>query len=139
MVSGIPHDVRDVRRHAEAVREARRHEELVVVLVGQLAHPGPAERRRRLSQVHGDVVHGAARAAHELRLSGRELEVQRPDRVPDGARVVVLHEPDADPRRRQMLLPERLQEEPPLVGVDHRLEQDEPVETRLPDRHGRST
>ena len=64
--STIDH-VRDVREHAEAVREPVGAVELVVVLVAQLEPLPAAERRRPGPDVHEHVEDAAARAPHQLR------------------------------------------------------------------------
>ena len=100
-------------------------------LVVELVALPPAVGGGGTAQVNRDVEDPAARAADELGLSGTGLEVEAPQRARPGARVVVLHELDADAQFAPGFGTEGLDQEAALVAVDLRLDQDKVRELRL--------
>jgi hypothetical protein len=131
--------VGDVAEHAEAVREAGRHEQLAHADVVQLeAVPAPV-RRRAAAQVDRDVENPPARAAHELRQALADLEVHAAQDAACRARVVVLHEAHVlgDPQLGVPLAAVGLTEEPALVAKGDRLDRDEARQLCLNDPHSR--
>ena len=113
------------------MREADRDEELAVVGVAQLERLVLAVGGRVAAEVDRDVVDGPARGAHELRLTGLELEVEGADSAPLRAGVVVLHELGVDAELAIVAAAIGLEEEPTRVGEDCGLDQHESLEARL--------
>src|SRR3954451_12333488 len=131
-------DVGHVAHDAEAMREPDRAVDDVEILVAELeALPLPVARRA-LAQVHDDVVDRAARAAHELRGAGADLEMHPANDVRGRARVIVLRHLLGDPEIGVDTAPIALHEEAALVAEHPRLEQYRPVEPGLELLHARA-
>ena len=99
-VVALVREERVVLEDDEAMREAARNEELLLVLSGQDdAHVLP-ERRRALADVDRDIPDRAVDDAHELRLGVfARLPVESAHDALRRERLVVLDEVGGDPRR----------------------------------------
>ena len=85
----------DIAENGKAVGETSGHEELAVVVLGQLDGHVLAVGGTALADVDGYVEHGATDTAHELALGERgALEVEPAHDTIDGAALVVLYKVD---------------------------------------------
>ena len=114
--------------------EAVRTVELTQVLVVEGDRLPLAEGRRSLPNVDEHVDDLSARAADQLGHAG--LEVHAPHDPSARARVVVLDPGVFDAKLGENLLAVGLGEEPPLVAVDRRLQQDRALESGRQRLHG---
>ena len=122
-----------VAQHAEPVGEAPGDEELAVVVPGEFDRHMLSEGRRAFPDVHSHVQHGALYNAHELRLSvWRLLEMQAAYHPVARPALVVLDEVHVGDFFLELSLGERLEEIPPVVPEDARLEDHRAV-YRCPD------
>jgi hypothetical protein len=99
------------------MREAGRHKELVKPNVIEVEGLPFAEGPRRPTNVDYDVPDGAARHAHELRLSRGGLVMQPAYRSYLRARMVVLNEVGVDADRLVGRASIRLDEKSPFVAL----------------------
>ena len=122
-----------VAQHAEPVGETPRDEELPVVVARQLHGHVLAEGRRTSPDVNRHVQYGTPDDSHELRLrEGRLLEMQPPDDSVARPALVVLDEVHVGDFFLELSFGERLEEVPPVVPEDARLEDHRAV-YRCPD------
>ena len=122
-----------VAQHAEPVGETPRDEELPVVVFGEFDRHMLAEGRRASPDVHSHVEHGTPDDSHELRLrEGRLLEMQAAYHSVARPALVVLDEVHVGDFFLELSLGERLEEIPPVVPEDARLEDHRAV-YRCPD------
>ena len=120
-------------QHAEPVGEPSRDEELPVVVFGEFDRHVLAEGRRTSPDVHRHVQYGALDDPHELRLrEWRLLEMQPPDDSVARPALVVLDEVHVGDFFLELSLGERLEEVPPVVPEDARLDDHRAV-YRCPD------
>ena len=110
--------------------------ELVVPGVVELETLPPTERRRSAPQVDEHVVDRAARAAEKL--GHARLEVHPTDDPATRARMVVLDEIVLDAELGQDAAAVGFQEEPAVVAVDRRFDQDRPRELSWQSLHERA-
>ena len=119
-------------QNAEPVGEAPRDEELAVVVPGEFDRHVPPEGRRAFADVHSHVQHGAPDDSHELRLSvWRLLEMQPPDDSVARPALVVLDKVNVRDFFSEFTFGERLEEIPPVVPEDARLDDHRAVYRRL--------
>jgi hypothetical protein len=112
----------DVARHTEAVRKADRDIALPEIL-GRKNHSRPQPKcARSRPDIDGDVVDFAWHHANELRLRTPNLKVEAANSPCDGPRVVVLDEFVEDASCAEDVGAVTLDEEPPRVAVDLRLD-----------------
>ena len=122
-----------VAQHAEPVGEPSRDEELTVVVLRQLHGHVLSVGRRASPDVHRHVQHGALYHAHQFCLrEGRLLEMQPPDDSVARPALVVLDEVHVRDFFSEFSLGERLEEVPPVVPEDARLDDHRAV-YRCPD------
>ena len=124
---------------AEAMGKTPRDEHHPVVLPCQLFRMPFPVGGRPFAKVHGNVQHGAAHHADELRLGVLPfLEMEPADHSVAGLALVVLDEPDRSHQLMELPFVEHLKEIAPCVPEHFRLDDDEPFDTCLDNRHSRS-
>ena len=124
VVGGFVEELGTFAEHHKAVRKARRHPQLPLVVRAQaLAHP-LAKGGGRLAQIDGHIKHFAFDHAHQFALGLLQLVVQPTQDTIGRARVVVLHELHVQTGGfRKDTLVEALKEESPCIpeylGLEH--------------------
>ena len=122
-----------VAQHAEPVGETPRDEELTVVVARQFHGHVPPEGRRASPDVHRHVQHGALYHTQQFCLrEGWLLEMKTPDDPVARPALVVLDEMHVRDFLSEFAFGERLEEVPPVVPEDARLDDHRAV-YRCPD------
>lgn len=122
-----------VAQHAEPVGESPRDEELTVVVLGEFHCHVPSEGRRASPDVNRHVQHGALYHAYQFCLrEGRLLEMQAAYHSVARLALVVLDEVHVRNFLIKFTFGERLEEVPPVVPEDARLDDHRAV-YRCPD------
>ena len=122
-----------VRQRDEAMREAARDEELLLVLRRELHADPLAELRRALADVHRHIKDRAARRTQELRLAHRIELVMQPAQRPllSRVRLIVLHKIYRDAGRLHLALRPTLHEPPARIPKHLRLQHINTLEFRF--------